>query len=123
MDSIGISGLRIDTESATPPFEQLKAALVERIVSGKLAPGAKLPPVRALAAELGLAANTVARSYKELEAEGFVETRGRNGTLVAPRLDDAERHRRALALSREYVEAMTALGVARADVGDYLGRV
>ena len=60
---------------------------------------------------------------RELEAMGFVETRGRGGTVVAPRLDDAERHRRALELSREYAAAMTALGVPRDEFGGYLDRV
>lgn len=115
-------GLDIDHASAVPPFEQLREALIERIGSGELAPGRKLPPVRALAAELGLAPNTVARSYKELEAAGFVETRGRGGTIVSPKLDDAARHRRALELSRDYLAGMTALGVPRERLGDYLDR-
>jgi len=115
--------IEIDQHSAVPPFEQLREALAERIASGALAPGAKLPPVRALATALGLAANTVARSYKELEAAGFVQTQGRNGTIVAPRLGDADRHRKALALTGDYVAAMSALGLSRSEVTEYLSRV
>ena len=115
--------VEIDHSSATPPFEQLREALIERIAGGELQPGTKLPPVRSLAVQLGLAANTVARSYRELEASGFVETRGRGGTVVASRLDDPERHRRALELSREYAAAMTALGIPYDRLGEYLGRV
>ena len=59
-----MTDIEIAHQSAVPPFEQLREALIERIVSGELAPGSKLPSVRALATELGLAANTVARSYK-----------------------------------------------------------
>lgn len=118
-----MTSIKIDPHSAVPPFEQLREAIIERIVTGELAPGAKLAPVRALAAELGLAANTVARSYKELEAAGYVQTQGRNGTLVAPRLDDAEQHRQALDLTRQYVGAMTALGIAKSGLGEYLDRV
>lgn len=114
--------IEIDPHSAVPPFEQLREALISRIAGGALVPGTKLPAVRALAAELGLAPGTVARSYKELEAAGFVQTQGRNGTIVAPRLVDAERHRRALELSRDYVAAMTAIGAPRADLADYLDR-
>ena len=51
--------------------------------------GTRLPAVRQLAADLGLAVNTVARAYRELEAAGLVETRGRHGTVVAPGRDDA----------------------------------
>jgi len=115
--------IEIDPGSAVPPFEQLREALISRIASGGLAPGSRLPSVRSLARELGLAANTVARSYKELEASGFVQTQGRNGTIVAPSLGDAERHRKALRLTSEYVTAMTAIGVPRSEIDGYLGRV
>ncbi|REJ07477.1 GntR family transcriptional regulator [Microbacterium bovistercoris] len=115
--------IAIDPGSAIPPFEQLRDGLRERIASGGLRPGTKLPPVRTLATSLGLAANTVARSYRELEAEGFVETRGRGGTVVAPRLDSPQRHQRMLELTREYVAAVDALGVDRAEIPGYLGRV
>ena len=53
--------LRIDPKSATPPFEQLRLQFIEQVRSGELAAGAKLPTVRRLAADLGLAPNTVAR--------------------------------------------------------------
>lgn len=117
-----MTDIKIDPNSAVPPFEQLREAVIARIASGDLAPGSKLPPVRSLAAELGLAANTVARSYKELEAAGFVQTQGRNGTIVAPSLDDADRHRRALELTREYLAAMKAIGVSKGDLNGYLDR-
>ncbi|RIX27946.1 GntR family transcriptional regulator [Amnibacterium setariae] len=73
----------VDPASPTPPFEQVRAQLADRIRSGELAAGERLPTVRRLADDLGLAVNTVARTYKELEAEGLVEARGRNGTVVS----------------------------------------
>jgi DNA-binding transcriptional regulator YhcF (GntR family) len=78
-----VAALIVDPASPTPPFEQVRAQLAEQIRSGELAAGARLPTVRRLADDLGLAVNTVARSVKELEAEGLVETRGRNGTVVS----------------------------------------
>lgn len=72
----------VDPASFTPPFEQVRAQLAARIRSGELPAGERLPTVRRLAGDLGLAVNTVARSYRELEVEGLVETRGRNGTVV-----------------------------------------
>ncbi|NLA64880.1 MAG: GntR family transcriptional regulator [Leucobacter sp.] len=114
--------ITIDETSAEPPFAQLREGILDQITSGTLAPGSKLPPVRALATHLGLAANTVARTYRELEATGFVETRGRGGTVVTPQLDDAEQHRRALTLTREYVGAMRALGITRSTIAEYLAR-
>jgi DNA-binding transcriptional regulator YhcF (GntR family) len=114
--------MKIDSASATPPFEQLREALISQIIEGKLAPGTKLPAVRALATQLGLAANTVARSYKELEAAGFVQTHGRGGTTVASQLGGADQHRRALDLTRDYLMAMQAIGVPRSEVQSYLDR-
>ena len=73
----------VDLEVAEPPFEQVRAQLAGFIATGHLLPGDRLPTVRALAADLGLAANTVARAFKELEAAGLVETRRRAGTVVA----------------------------------------
>ncbi|WP_205473938.1 GntR family transcriptional regulator [Nocardioides sp. SYSU D00038] len=73
----------LDTGSPVPPFEQLRTQLAARAASGDLPAGTRLPTVRALAAELRIAANTVARAYRELEAEGVLVTEGRRGTFVA----------------------------------------
>lgn len=77
--------MRIDPASSEPPYEQVRQQIAEGAAAGLLAPGHRLPPVRRLAAELGIAVNTVARAYRELEADGVVETHGRGGTLVATR--------------------------------------
>ena len=74
---------RVDPLDATPPFEQLRQQVARRVASGALPPGTRLPTVRNLAADLHLAVNTVARTYKELEADGVVVTEGRRGTFVA----------------------------------------
>lgn len=75
--------ITVDLSAAEPPYEQVRAQIAGLIAAGRLLPGDRLPTVRALAADLGLAANTVARTYKELEAAGLVETRRRAGTTVA----------------------------------------
>ena len=83
--------LRIDLASSEAPYEQVRRQIAEAAAAGMLAPGHKLPTVRRLATDLGIAANTVARAYRELEADGVVETHGRNGTLVATRrIGDAD---------------------------------
>lgn len=79
---IGGLDLVVDAGSAQPPFAQLVSQVVGAIGDGRLAPGTRLPSVRALVGELELATNTVAKAYRTLEAEGHVETRGRNGTVV-----------------------------------------
>lgn len=74
--------IRIDPTTTTPVFQQIVDQVVELLAAGDLVAGTKLPPVRTLAADLGVAANTVAKAYRQLEAEGHVETRGRNGTVL-----------------------------------------
>jgi DNA-binding transcriptional regulator YhcF (GntR family) len=78
--------VRLDPSSRVPLSAQLRDAVAERIERGRLVPGERVPPVRELATELSLAANTVARAYRELEAAGLLEGRGRHGTFVTERL-------------------------------------
>ncbi|GAA1931630.1 GntR family transcriptional regulator [Nocardioides hwasunensis] len=100
--------LSIDPASGVPPFEQVREGVRTQVESGELEPGFRLPPVRALADELGLAANTVARAYKELEALGVVETRGRAGTFVAGRGVESS----ARAAASAYVASARRLGLS-----------
>jgi DNA-binding transcriptional regulator YhcF (GntR family) len=81
--------LTMDHDSAVPPFEQLRTQVAAMIVTGELEPGEKLPTVRQLARDLGLAANTVARAYRELEADRVISTQGRRGTFVRSELLDS----------------------------------
>lgn len=76
------AGISVDLGSAVPPYEQIRTQIVSLIATGSLAAGTRLPTVRSLAADLGIAAGTVARAYKELERAGVIETRRRNGTAV-----------------------------------------
>jgi DNA-binding transcriptional regulator YhcF (GntR family) len=105
--------ISIDPASAVPPYEQLRARIAELAQSGELSTGHRLPTVRGLAAELGLAANTVARAYRELEADGVVETRGRHGTVVAAAGDAA--HRLGAAAAAEYAGRVHRLGLSADD--------
>ncbi|MGB3764773.1 MAG: GntR family transcriptional regulator [Ornithinimicrobium sp.] len=76
--------MRIDPDSSAPVFQQICDSIVSDIRSGQIVPGTHLPPVRHLAADLEVAANTVAKAYKQLGEEGHVRTHGRNGTVVLP---------------------------------------
>ena len=66
--------------------DRLARAIEGRIHRGSLGPGARLPTVRALAEQLELAPNTVAKAYRRLEEAGLIEGRGRRGTFVTERL-------------------------------------
>jgi GntR family transcriptional regulator/MocR family aminotransferase len=62
----------------------LEAALRDAVRDGRLGPGARLPPSRALAADLGIARNSVAEAYSQLVAEGWLTARTGSGTWVTP---------------------------------------
>jgi DNA-binding transcriptional regulator YhcF (GntR family) len=102
--------ITLDASSAVPPFEQVRAQIAAQIADGTLTAGTRLPPVRRLADELSLAANTVARAYRDLETAGLVETRGRGGTIVNAGGDQARI--RLQAAAQRYAGLAHDLGVS-----------
>ncbi len=116
--------LRMDPNSPVPAYEQLRSQLVRLIMSRELSPGTRLSTVRQLATDLGLAKDTVARTYRILEQSGVIETRGRNGTFVAedsPKASTADRRRELAAVAEEYAVAALQLGVTRDEATAALG--
>lgn len=109
--------LRVDDHAGKPLFDQLRSQIIEGIRDGRLAPGTRLPTVRELAGQLGLAVNTVARAYRELESAGILETRGRFGSFVA-RADPADAAMAAAA--QAYADAARSLGMTRSEAVRYL---
>ena len=103
--------ITVDPNAPEPPYEQVREQVRAQVESGALAPGTKLPTVRALAADLDLATNTVARAYRELEALGVIETRGRAGSVVTGGGVD----RAAREAAHAYAERLRALGLDEAD--------
>ena len=81
------SDLHLELAGAGGRRAALMHALRAAIRGGRLAPGTRLPPYRSLAADLGIARNTVADAYAELVAEGWLTARQGSGTRVAPRAD------------------------------------
>lgn len=74
--------LVVDLDSPVPPFEQIRAAVAALVATGRLATGQRLPPVRQLAADLGIAPGTVQHAYTELRSAGVVSTATRRGVVV-----------------------------------------
>ncbi|MER6142639.1 GntR family transcriptional regulator [Streptomyces sparsogenes] len=103
--------ITVDPDSATAPFEQIRAQIADQVRSGTLPVGYKLPTVRGFAGELGLAANTVAKAYRALESDGVIETRGRHGTFVAAAGDAAARE--AASAAAAYAQRARRLGLDR----------
>lgn len=101
--------ITIDPKAATPPYEQIRLRIAQLAAGGALPAGFRLPPVRALAADLGVAANTVARAYRELEQAGLVETRGRAGTAITARATGTSVQ--AQQAAQTYAATIRALGI------------
>jgi DNA-binding transcriptional regulator YhcF (GntR family) len=105
--------LSVDASDPTPPYEQLRRQFRDLIEAGVLGDGDRLPPLRQLAGDLGLAVGTVARTSRELEAAGLVASRRGGGTRVThtPPGDDQERVRTLAGQAATFVRRTRPLGV------------
>jgi GntR family transcriptional regulator len=105
--------LRVDPSSPVPPYEQIRAQVATMIAAGVLGDGQRLPTIRQLAADLGLAGGTVARAYRELERDGLIQSRRRHGTVVAANgeVRESDRSRRILEAAGTFALQARQLGV------------
>jgi DNA-binding transcriptional regulator YhcF (GntR family) len=101
--------IAIDSESSTGLVDQLRDQIQDAVKSGTLAAGAKLPTIRSLANELGVAPYTVARAYRQLEDLHVIETHGRNGTIVSTFGDESDQQ--AQLAARAFAVRIRDLGV------------
>lgn len=99
----------VDTGNGVPPWRQVRDQIVQLVEVGQLALGTRLPTIRQLASDLGLAPGTVARAYKELEADGVLQTARRHGTVIAAAPSNKADPLRAAA--EQYVQTAKSLGV------------
>lgn len=104
----------IDHNSATAPYDQLRQQIIEQVHSGDLIAGTKIPTVRAMAADLGLAANTVAKAFRALSEQGVIETRGKQGTFIASGADPVQA--RAEQAATSFAHTVRALGYSDAEI-------
>lgn len=109
--------LQIDPAAAMPVIEQIRLQITRLVVAGQLPVGARLPPIRQLAADLGLARGTVAKAYELLTGDGVVATNGRHGTVVleAEKAPPRIQHRELAAAAETLVITARQLGATRSD--------
>jgi DNA-binding transcriptional regulator YhcF (GntR family) len=74
--------IHVDAAAPLPVFEQMRSQIERLIASGQMRAGTKLPTIRQLAHDLGVARGTVNKVYDALARDGLVETAGRHGTIV-----------------------------------------
>ncbi len=106
----------LDASSGIPFYRQIIQQIEHAILARKLEPGDRLPTIRALAIELKINPNTIARAYGELEIRGIVITQVGSGTYVSNRPVDsarAELESRIEAKVAAFVRDMGALGLDR----------
>ena len=89
------SSIHISPGDDAPIYRQIVRQVIEAVASGSLAPGERLPSLRALAKKLVVAPLTVKKAYDVLESEGLIETRQGQGTFV--RIDAAKSEQKASA--------------------------
>jgi len=109
--------VHLDYRDARPIYAQIIDGFREQIAAGILQPGDKLPSVRELAGELAINPNTIQRSYRQLEMEGWIVTVPGKGCFVchAPSTITREKER-LLAILDSTVSALTNLGVSREEL-------
>jgi GntR family transcriptional regulator len=110
---------QLDSASGVPFYRQILDQILAGIATGALQRGERLPTVRALAVELAVNLNTVARAYKELEIRGVLDTQQGSGTFIAAgevSIDEVERRRRVTQLVDEFLARAAAQGLTLAEV-------
>ncbi len=115
----------VDPDAETPPYQQIFEQLRVAIERRALEPGDALPTVRQLASDLGVAPNTVARAYADLQAEGLIVSDGRRGSRVTERSHTIAARARGQALreaAQRFVGSLSQRGYTRSEIGAALRR-
>jgi DNA-binding transcriptional regulator YhcF (GntR family) len=118
--------LIVDETAGSPPYRQIVEQIRAAIERGELQPDMLLSPVRQLAGDLGVAPNTVARAYADLQAEGWLVGAGRRGTRVASRLPNRGRHARARSLRESierFVSSLQTRGFTKDEINSAIARI
>ena len=105
---------RLDSATGVPFYRQVIDQILAGIATGAVRPGEQLPTVRALAVDLKVNLNTVAKAYKELEIRGVLTTQQGSGTYIAPvavERDEVERRRKVVQVVDELLARSAGLGL------------
>jgi len=119
-----IDNIHLDFRSGTPIYTQIVEQVKQQVLSGELKPGDQLPTVRALALELRVNFNTVARAYRLLDEAGIISTQQGRGTYILevppPERTDKLRQQALQALTRDYLNEALRLGCSPDEISQTL---
>ena len=111
---------QLDIRSELPIYQQIVDQIKAQIAAGDLQPGDQLPTVRALATELRINFNTVARAYRILDEERIISTQQGRGTYITekppPKVTERMRRDSLEALARQYVREAVRLGFTEMEI-------
>jgi GntR family transcriptional regulator len=115
-----IENIRLDFRSGTPIYTQIVEQVKQQVISGELKPGDQLPTVRALALELRVNFNTVARAYRLLDEAGIISTQQGRGTYILevppPERTEKLRKQALEVLTRDYLKEALRLGCSQDEI-------
>ena len=113
--------VHLDYRDARPIYSQIIDGFREQIAAGILKPGDKLPSVRDLAAELAINPNTIQRSYRQLELEGWIVSMQGKGCFVSGEMSIRQREAdRLLTEFDRLVSQLERCGVTRSELTERL---
>jgi GntR family transcriptional regulator len=119
-----IDSIQLDFRSGTAIYTQIVEQVKQQVISGALKPGDQLPTVRALALELRVNFNTVARAYRLLDEARIISTQQGRGTYILdfppPEHTDELRQQALEALTRDYLNEAFRLGCSPDDISKVL---
>lgn len=119
-----IENVQLDFRSGTPIYTQIVEQVKQQVLSGELSPGDQLPTVRALALELRVNFNTVARSYRLLDEAGIISTQQGRGTYILevppPERTDKLRQQALKTMTRDYLNEALRLGCSQDEISKAL---
>ena len=112
--------LNLDIRSGLPIYTQIVNQIQSQLVNGILKPGDQLPTVRALAQELRVNFNTVARAYRILDEERIISTQQGRGTYITeippPEVSERLRHESLEALTQRFINEAFRLGFSEREI-------
>lgn len=115
--------ITIDESDRRPIYQQIVDEIKAIIASGELPEGSALPPVRQVAADLGVNQNTVAFAYRELQKTGLIRVRHGSGAVVIGRLTTKRDQERLEAKLLPVLTDMVLAGLTRSEVNALVNNI